>query len=460
MKRPQTPSAGAGTAPKVEHDAVGKSLYSLVSLVEGFDQHMLCMCMRAFEASLGLNQSQLSTLMTVSNISRLGCCLIWGLLADKYKLNHVFAAGLLWMGIFSIIQSSTSDYKSIIILRILHGFAFACIYPVQQKIVAEDYSDVSCNLIFGTMQALNCIGSLVCAVVTTRIARQVILGHYGWRTAYVVLGYVWILFGIAIMYGMTRGKSEKERCNAKDKTDVKEVIEVAFSAVFYCKTAGISIFTLFVAETPTCAISNMALYLQYLGVSDAMAGVAVATTMIGCALGSGVGGLIIKYISENYERRGELYSGIAVLVIRLILCLLFFLWKPPCGTLCWYHYMELAAFGGTLVTVGGVDRALLKKAIEDKCQATAAAVIRTISGIASIVILFQISTYLSENVFGYIPSTAPFETMQVSIKHRNAEALKLSMMYIIVAGTILNIFCYVALLCYAPEREGDKGKVK
>ncbi|GBE62192.1 major facilitator superfamily member protein [Babesia ovata] len=188
--------------------------------------------------------------------------------------------------------------------------------------------------------------------------------------------------------------------------------------------------------------------------SDVMAGVAISATLIGCAIGSGIGGLIFKNIAENYDRLGELCSGIAVLVVRLVVCLLFFVWDPPCGKLLWYHYVELAAIGGTLVTVGGVDRALLKKAIEDKCQGTAAAAIRTISGIASSLILFQVSAYLSEKVFGYVPSRKSFETMDAAVKERNAEALRKSMMYIILAGTILNVFCYIALLCNIPKKVG------
>ncbi|CDR95621.1 Multidrug resistance protein mdtL [Babesia bigemina] len=461
MVEEQAYSVTTDTITYVEYTALGKALYSMVSFVEGYDQHMLGMCMRAFELTLGLSQAQLSMMVTVSNMSRLGCCLIWGLLADKFKSNHVFSAGLLLMGMASIVLSSASQYISILFLRFIHGFAFACIYPVQQKIVAEEFSDPCSNLVFGIMQALNCIGSLLCAIITTRIAPKILLGYYGWRTSYLVLGYVWIIFGIAIVFGMTSEKcGNNGMCTAKPKTNMKEVIDGAFLAVFNCRTAGVSIFTLFVAETPMCAFSYMTIYLQYLGVSDTMAGVAVAATLIGGAVGSGVGGLIFKHIAEKYDRCGELCSGIAVLVIRLVVCVLFFVWRPPSGPLLWYHYVELSAFGGTLVTVGGVDRALLKKAIEEKCQGTAAAAIRTISGIASSLILFQVSAYLSEKVFGYVPSREPLETMQMAVKHRNAEALRQSMMYIILSGTILNVLCYITLICCLPSKKRQTSEEK
>ncbi|GBE60339.1 major facilitator superfamily member protein [Babesia ovata] len=101
------------TKNKVEYDALAQALYYLVSFIEGYDHQMLSMCMRAFELTLGFSQSQLSTLATVSAMSRVGCCLIWGLLADNYESRHVLGAGLLVMGMASIVLSSASRYRSV-----------------------------------------------------------------------------------------------------------------------------------------------------------------------------------------------------------------------------------------------------------------------------------------------------------------------------------------------------------
>ncbi|GBE59756.1 major facilitator superfamily member protein [Babesia ovata] len=492
--------AAAGAAPaaasktkKLEYDALGKALYYLVSFIEGYDQQVLSMCMRAFELTLGFSQSQLSTLATVSTMSRMGCCIIWGLLGDEHDSNHVLAAGLLLMGIVSICLSSASHYKVILFLRFLHGFGFACVYPVQQKIVAESTSSEEnktqeavettapqtpttsgggqkrkkkkSNSIFTHLQALNCIGRLLCAVITTIIARKVLLGYYGWRTSYVIIGYVWILFGVGIEFGMklrectsSDGESSSAQIVAPKETKLHDSLAGAAHAVFTRPTALISIFTLFIAEAPMCAFNYMTIYLQYLGVSDTMAGVAIAITLIGGAAGSGAGGYIIEKIADIKDGYGELGSGIAVMVVRLVVSLLFFLGKPPCGKLLWYHYVELATLGGTLVTVGGVDRAVMKEVIEDKYQGTASAMVRTISGITSSVILFQVSAYLTEKVFGYVPSRESFETMDTIVKEQNAEALRKSMMYIIMAGTALNTICYISMFFKYTEDKEDANK--
>ncbi|GBE60438.1 major facilitator superfamily member protein [Babesia ovata] len=383
--------------------------------------------------------------------------------------------------------------QQILFLRFLHGFGFACVYPVQQKIVAESTmskeeedkkkaaqqqgkggpsgpsgqsedaaskkkkESKEASKKFTIFQALNCIGRLLCAVITTLIAKKVLLGYYGWRTSYVVLGYVWILFAIAIVFGMDLKACNKNKASPKHSGEFSKRILDAFGAVFGCRTAGISIFTLFIAEAPMCAFNYMTIYLQYLGVSDTMAGVAIAITLIGGAAGSGAGGVIIEKIAGKFQDFGELSSGMVVMGIRLVVCLLFFLGKAPCGKLLWYHYVELATLGATLVTVGGVDRAIMKDSIDDQHQATGSAIIRTISGISSSIILYQVSAYLTEKVFGYVPSRESFETMATEVKERNAEALRKSMMYIILAGTALNVLCYVAMcFTYKEDRMSKK----
>ncbi|CDR95779.1 hypothetical protein BBBOND_0209320 [Babesia bigemina] len=482
MSQPSSNGAATANSKKGTYGPLAQALYFLVSFFEGYDQQVLSMCMRAFELTLGFSQSQLSTLATVSTMSRMGCCIIWGLLADAHESQYVLGAGLLVMGLASIFLSSASHYK-IVFLRFLHGFGFACVYPVQQKIVSESTDSKeaeeaakkvegaqnqgkkpdetskkkeskAASKIFNYLQALNCIGRLLCAVITTIIARKVLLGYYGWRTSYVVLGYVWILFGISIVFGMKLERCDDKNNSANSEERFIQRISGAFSAVFNCKTAGISIFTLFIAEAPMCAFNYMTIYLQYLGVSDTMAGVAIAITLIGGAVGSVAGGIAIEKFAKTLPDYGELISGCIVMIVRFVVCLLFFLGKLPCGKLLWYHYVELATLGGTLVTVGGVDRAIMKDSIDDNHQATASAIIRTISGISSSVILFQVSAYLTEKVFGYVPSRESFDIMATEIKERNAEALRKSMMYIILAGTLLNTLCYIPLFfTYKTERK-------
>ncbi|CDR96714.1 hypothetical protein BBBOND_0306180 [Babesia bigemina] len=443
-----------------DYGPFGQVLYHIVSFTEGYEQQVLYLCMRLFESTMGFTKQQQTMLMTVSIMSRLCFSLVWGLLADAFETNLVMAAGLLFMGIASILLSSTSRYSSILFLRFIHGAAFGCIYPVQQKIISDKDDDDernSSSSTFTRLHALNCIGRMLCAAITTEAAQNILLGFIGWRVSYIVLGYVWISVGIAIVFAM---ETDKELISPyKSIMGFVEQISGAFKAVFNSWSAFLCIFTMLIAEAPMCTLPYMITYLEYLGVSDLKVGIAIVVTTIGGAAGTAAGGIVIDKITGLHPDYGELIAGIVVMGVRLIVCVLFFVSPAPDGRLMWYHYIEFAVLGATLVTVGGVDRPIMRKVIEDKYQASASAIIQCISGISISVSFVEIFAYVSEKLHGYAPSTQAIDDMDAALKDNNTEALRKSTMYMIVIGSLLNIACYGALFA-TYKRDKEEVKVK
>ncbi|CDR94758.1 hypothetical protein BBBOND_0110560 [Babesia bigemina] len=402
-----------------DYGTFGQVLYHVVSFTEGYEQQVLYLCMRLFESTMGFTKQQQTMLMTVSIMSRLCFSLVWGLLADAFETNLVMSAGLLFMGIASILLSSTSRYSSILFLRFLHGAAFGCIYPVQQKIISDkdDEESSTSSSTFTRLHALNCIG-----------------------------------LGIAIIFAM---QTPKELISPYDSiNDFINQISGAFKAVFNSWSAFLCIFTMLIAEAPMCTLPYMITYLEYLGVSDMKVGIAILVTTIGGAAGTAAGGIVIEKITSTHKEFGELIAGIVVMGVRLIVCVLFFVSPAPDGRLMWYHYIEFAVLGATLVTVGGVDRPIMRKVIEDKYQASASAIIQCISGISVSVSFVEIFAYVSEKLHGYAPSTQAIDDMEKGLKDNNTEALRKSTMYMIVIGSLLNIACYGALFgTYKTDKE-------
>ncbi|GIX62526.1 major facilitator superfamily member protein [Babesia caballi] len=428
----------------MEYGAAGKAMYHLVAFVEGYDQQIISVCMRAFEMTLGFSQSNLSLIKTIETMAVLGCSLFWGYLADKFDPNLVLGAGLLIAGFTSVMLGTSSLLPVVLGLRFLHGFGMASINPSTHKVISSQHRVTSTSGAYGGVQAMNCIGRLFSAFLTALVASKLLYGHHGWRTCYVLLGYVWILLGTAVSFFMT-GKGIIALPKEKRLWD-------SFTTVFGMKTSYIIIITLFVSEAPLAAFNYMVLYLQYLGVSDIMAGVACAVTLIGGAVGSVAGGEVIKAIDKVCDKYGMLVSGIVVVCLRLVVCFFFFLGPSPQGKLLWYHYLELALLGASLVSISGVDKPIIKNINDQASQAISAAIVRCIAGVMSSVILYQVAGYLSEKVFGYVKSTQKFAEMDPAFMAKNASALRNSMMYIIVGGTILNIICYVAM-CFTYKDE-------
>ncbi|CDR95844.1 hypothetical protein BBBOND_0209970 [Babesia bigemina] len=422
---------------KADYGTFGQVLYHVVSFTEGYEQQVLYLCMRIFESTMSFTKSQLTVLMTVSIMSRLCFSLVWGLLADAFETNLVMAAGLLFMGIASILLSATSRFSS-------------------QKIISDEDDDESGNSsTFTRIHALNCIGRMLCAAITTEAAQNILLGFIGWRVSYIVLGYLWISVGIAIVFAMHTERVLITPYGSMDK--FINQISGAFKAVFTNWSAFLCIFTMLIAEAPMCTLPYMITYLEYLGVSDMKVGIAILVTTIGGAAGTAAGGIVIDKITGMHKKYGELIAGIVVMGVRLIVCVLFFVSPAPDGRLMWYHYIEFAVLGATLVTVGGVDRPIMRKVIPDRYQASASAIIQCISGISVSVSFVEIFAYVSEKLHGYAPSTQAIDDMDAALKDNNTEALRKSTMYMIVIGSLLNIACYGALFATYEE---DKKKIE
>ncbi|CDR95709.1 hypothetical protein BBBOND_0208630 [Babesia bigemina] len=423
---------------KADYGPFGQVLYHVVSFTEGYEQQVLYLCMRVFESTMSFTKSQLTTLMTVSILSRLCFSLVWGLLADAFETNLVMAAGLLFMGIASILLSATSRFSS-------------------QKIISDEDDDQEggSSSAFTRIHALNCIGRMLCAAITTEAAQNILLGFIGWRVSYIVLGYLWISVGIAIVFAMHTEKVLTTPYNSMK--DFIGQISGAFTAVFSNWSSFLCIFTMLIAEAPMCTLPYMITYLEYLGVSDLKVGIAILVTTIGGAAGTAAGGIVIEQITKLHSEYGELIAGIVVMGVRLIVCVLFFVSPAPDGRLMWYHYIEFAILGATLVTVGGVDRPIMRKVIPDKYQASASAIIQCISGISVSVSFVEIFAYVSEKLHGYAPSTQAIDDMDAALKDNNTEALRKSTMYMIVIGSLLNIACYGALFgTYQTDKEQVK----
>ncbi|ORM41622.1 uncharacterized protein BXIN_2632 [Babesia sp. Xinjiang] len=444
-----TETKSSNGTPTVTYGVFAQMLYHILAFMEGYDLQVISVCLRAFEMSLKLSPSSLSTMVTMETMTLLGGAVFWGFLADKCQNQYVLAAGALLTGVTNILLGIASHFKVILVLRFFHGFGLACGSPVQQKIISTSVCKDNHSAKFGIINAMMCLGRLLSAVLTTFSAGQLLIGYHGWRTCYVVFGYIWVLMGVAVLFGMVAGNNGGGNGSTSTNGSANQCLWEALKK----PTTIVLIFLVFISDAPFSAFTYMIMYLQYLGVSDLMAGVAVAMTLVGGAVGSAAGGKLISLVSAH--NHGLLGSGIVCVIIRLIACLCFFLGSQPRGFLRWQHYLELAVMGASLVTIGSVDRTIMTNTVEDEIQALAWATTRCIAGVSSSLFFYPLAGYLSEKIFGYTTSTQSFAEMSDVVKNTNAEALRKTMMYIMVVGTIVNAILYgLCMITYENNKNG------
>ncbi|CDR95003.1 hypothetical protein BBBOND_0201600 [Babesia bigemina] len=159
---------------------------------------------------------------------------------------------------------------------------------------------------------------------------------------------------------------------------------------------------------------------------------------------------IIELAVEDNRHYAEPTAGCILMGVRLLACLLF-LETPPFGTLLWYHLVELATLGATYDTANGVYRPVMTNVIKHRYHATRTGITKCLSGYVGAITYGSMFINLLK-AFGHISYNGPLDTVEAAVKEVNAEAIRKSMMYLIVSSTLLSLVCYFALFSHATDR--------
>lgn len=454
----------SNNTPKVVYGVLPTIVYYAFSFLDGYDAQTLSVCFRAFEMSLELSPSTLSFLATVELMSILGFAPPWGFIADRFENNHVLTFATVTSGVVCILIGVASNYSFILFLRLLHGFSLAATVPMVQKIITDSTTAAVRGVAFGKYHSIACLGRLISALVTTVVSMQVIFGFYGWRVSYVIVGIVWIFTSVFVFLFMkptSVNKDPKEIDAEKGETNSLSEVTMTLKSkiisgwgtikqIMSTRTSWIALLAVYISDAPFGAFVYLIMYFQYEGLSDFIAGVGCATTLIGGVIGGYALGRLIDSCHKKNEKYGRLIIGTAIMVTRLVVVLTFFLGPKVDGSLEWHHYIGLAILGATLVTVSSIDRTVMADVVPDNHQAFAFSLIRALAGIPSSATFLPLCGFLAERSFGYIKTDQFVKDMDSVTRITNATALSKSIICVIGGGTIINILLYLLFFITYP----------
>ncbi|KAK1444685.1 multiplied multi-transmembrane transporter-like protein [Babesia gibsoni] len=446
--------AGVEELPFKKYGTFAIVLYHVCAFVTACDIQMLVVFMRAFEVDLGLSPSSLSVIKTVEVLAGTACSPIWGLLVDRFVVNHVYPAGAFLGGVVCILLACVSNYPFIIFLRILHGFAMSSTGPVVHKIITESRSNSEMAIWYGFYVAVMCAASLTSVFCCSQLALKTIAGYYGWRLCYLVMSLVWLVIGVLVYFFLKPTADGVANSMPKPfrgvKTELREVIENV-KRVVSIRTFWILVLATICGDAVASTAVYMMMYFQYCGLSDMMAGIACGVMSVGTFAGSILGGFIADFCQRKSEKYGRLLLGAIVIAIRLIFISLLLAIPIKDSSLQWYNWIELALFGVSALTFANVDRPTLVAVVPRVNQALGVALIRVIGDTPSCAIFLPLVGFLSEKSFGYVKTRELVEDMDPLIRDGNATALRKSMLYIACFGVVCGFFVYIAMIFTYPD---------
>ncbi|KAK1442247.1 multiplied multi-transmembrane transporter-like protein [Babesia gibsoni] len=422
-------------------------LYHVVTFLEGFNLQCTPVCMRAFEMSLGLTASRLSVVFATELLSLLGIAAVWGVLIDMpgdktkgRKVNHVCSLGMLICGIACILMGCTSGFP-----------------------LGKDQTSTW----FSVANGAHCAGKVLSLMLVSVIATRNVVGQYGWRLYYCVVGYMWLAAAVPTYYGMqpkdkpsgSGGDSQGQSGSGGKKDEFWNGIGDLFTKRSYYFMISL----IYVSESCELFMGYIVIYLQYCGVRNQMAGFAISVVHMGNMIAGFIGGYAIQKIHCADKNHGKLLTGIRIIAIRLF-AITVLLRKPfQGGDMRWYHYMCLALFGFAQLNRTSIDRTMLSDFVKEKNSAIALSLCRVIAGIPSNFTFPPLIGYLAERAFGYITTDELVEDMDAFTKVTNATALSKSLLYIMGGSCIANMALYGGMmLTYSDDvnKLNEAGKCK
>ncbi|KAK1444683.1 multiplied multi-transmembrane transporter-like protein [Babesia gibsoni] len=444
--------AGVEELPFKKYGTFAIVLYHFCAFVTACDGKMLVVFMRAFEVDLGLSPLSLSVIKTAEVLAGTVCSPIWGLLVDRFVVNHVYPAGAFLGGVVCILLACVSNYPFIIFLRLLHGFAIACSGPVIHKIITESRPNSEVAIWCGFYVAVMCAASLTSVFCCSQLALKTIAGYYGWRLCYLVMSLVWLVIGVLVYFFLKPTADGVANSMPKPfrgvKTELREVIENV-KRVVSIRTFWILVLATISGNAVASTAVYMMLYFQYCGLSYKAAGVAISMTIIGTMVGGICNSFLNRFVKKS-EKYGRIVLGITLIVIRLIVITLL-ICIPIKDSLKWYNWIELALFGVSALTFSIVDRPTLAAVVPRVNQALGVALIRVIGDLPSWAVFLPLIGFLSEKSFGYVKTRELVEDMDPLIRDGNATALRKSMVYVACFGVVSSFFVYTAMIFTYPD---------
>ncbi|KAK1442253.1 multiplied multi-transmembrane transporter-like protein [Babesia gibsoni] len=457
-------SSTATTAPssadaKASYPWYAIVLYHVFALLDAYSTQSLCICMGAFEVDLGLSPSSLSAMATAHVLFELALSPIWGLLVDKKGCHLVESIAMLIMGITSILLGCTSCYPLILVLRLLHGASLGCTGPVIQKIITGWKSECEQATWFGIYAAVFGFGSLLGSGINSLLSMKNLLGLYGWRLSYCVMGYAWLL-AAPLVFKFMRPNSDGSN-NSTNSNNGNDNIGKKLKCIFQVPSYWLLVAVYYASEASYAFMAYIPLYLQYSGLSEMAIACLCASVVFGGMFGGLFGGKLIDMCHKAWPTNGRLCFAAAALSVRLMYITMLMWWPIPKSGLTWEHYVEAFMVGATLVTIHSVDRPMLDDVVPKGSEGTALSFLRMIAGVPSSLLFPPLIGNMAERVYGYVKGAGFGEGADRAVMASNANALRRSIMYIMIGATAFNVALYVGLFfTYKDDKDKKQGGKK
>ena len=265
-----------------------------------FDRLALNFLMPYVAKDLQLNNTQIGLLAG-------GLALAWAFSSffttawaeTKNKKKMVFIAAVFVFSICSFGSGLAVSFATLLLARIVMGFAEGPVIPLAQNFVEQESSPNRLGLNTGLLQAVGSalFGSILAPVLLVQIAE-----NQGWRNAFYIAGAPGLLMGLLAWWFIKPSTAESKGVETSSTLNISELLQ--YNNIKWGIPAACCVFGWWFATLPFIA--------NYLVESQGMTADEMGKTMGLLGVSGLVSSIIVPAFSDKFGRKTALLSAIAI----------------------------------------------------------------------------------------------------------------------------------------------------
>jgi sugar phosphate permease len=143
-----------------------------------------------------------------------------GMLSDKFGFRRVVSIAILWWSIFTSLTGLIFSYPLFLLVRFIFGLGEACLPGGSYKAIATYFPSRQRGTATGIQSTVNTLGPALAAIVAAAI-----IGLYGWRVVFIVMGIPGIAIGIYIWFKFRDNPKDHPKISKKELAELEEDVE-------------------------------------------------------------------------------------------------------------------------------------------------------------------------------------------------------------------------------------------
>ncbi len=147
-----------------------------------------------------------------------------GMLSDKFGFRRVVSIAVIWWSIFTTLTGFIFSYPLLLLVRFVFGLGEASLPGGSYKAIATYFPSKQRGTATGIQSTVNTLGPAIAAIVAAAI-----IGLYGWRVVFIVMGIPGLAIGIYIWLKFKDNPKDHPKITEEELAELDEDEKENFS---------------------------------------------------------------------------------------------------------------------------------------------------------------------------------------------------------------------------------------